>query len=346
MGEALAGVDLRAVEAWMVRTGLGKGPIEKAEPLLGGTQNVMARIVQEGREYVLRRGPLHPRAGSNASILREQRVLRALAGTAVPHPRWIAGCDDPEILDGAVFYLMEPVDGFNAGIELPAPFAEDGALRRQMGLSMIDALAELGAVDHVEVGLADFGKPEGFLERQVPRWRRELESYRSLGGGDGLPGIAEIGRWLERKRPAEYVPGIMHGDYHSANVLFSRETSTVAAIIDWEMCTIGAPLLDLGWLLATWRLPGAPGVFGGPFLRSDGLAAPADLTERYARRSGRDLSELAWYTVLACYKLAIILEGTDVRARAGLADPRTGAELHTTSLLLVDRAHALMNGES
>ena len=131
-----------------------------------------------GRPYVLRRGPRHLRPRSNSVILRETKVLAALADSDVPHPHLIATCDDPSVLGDAVFYLMEPVDGFNAGEGLPPLHAGDPGVRFQMGLSMADALAKLGAVDHVAVGLADFGKPAGFLERQVPRWLSELESYR------------------------------------------------------------------------------------------------------------------------------------------------------------------------
>lgn len=132
-----------------------------------------------------------------------------------------------------------------------------------MGLSMADALAKLGAVDHVAVGLADFGKPEGFLERQVPRWLSELESYSQYDGypGPQIPGIDQVSAWLEQHRPAHWTPGIMHGDYHAANVMFSRTGPEVVAIVDWEMCTIGDPLLDLGWLLATWRQPDGSAVF-------------------------------------------------------------------------------------
>ena len=165
-------VDLKAVADWMSERGLGDGPLDEISAVTGGTQNVMLRFNRSGREYVLRRGPRHLRPRSNSVILRETRVLAALAGSDVPHPHLIATCDDIGVLGDAVFYLMEPIDGFNAGEGLPPLHAGDPGVRFQMGLSMADALAKLGAVDHVAVGLADFGKPEGFLERQVPRWLR------------------------------------------------------------------------------------------------------------------------------------------------------------------------------
>jgi aminoglycoside phosphotransferase (APT) family kinase protein len=158
-----AHVNLQAVADWMSGQGLGDGPLEGVGTVTGGTQNVMVRFTRAGRPYVLRRGPRHLRPRSNSVILRETTVLAALAGSDVPHPSLIATCDDPNVLGDAVFYLMEPVDGFNAGEGLPPLHAGDADVRHGMGLSMADGLAKLGAVDHVAVGLADFGKPAGFL---------------------------------------------------------------------------------------------------------------------------------------------------------------------------------------
>src|SRR5215212_9430460 len=141
--------------------------------------------------FVFRRGPRHLRPTSNKVILRETRVLKALANTDVPHPKLIAVCEDPAVLGDAVFYLMEPVDGFNAGTELPGRHAHDAVTRFRMGLSMADALARLGALDPAAVGLSDFGKPEGFLERQVPRWLSELDSYSEFADYGG-PDIGDV----------------------------------------------------------------------------------------------------------------------------------------------------------
>lgn len=256
-------VDLKAVADWMSEQGLGEGPLEDVSAVTGGTQNVMLRFTRSGRDYVLRRGPRHLRTRSNTVILRETKVLAALADSDVPHPHLIATCEDTSVLGDAVFYLMDPIDGFNAGEALPALHAGDAGVRHGMGLSMADALAKLGAVDHVAVGLADFGKPDGFLERQVPRWLSELESYQQYEGypGPQIPGIEQVAGWLEEHRPSNWMPGIMHGDYHAANVMFSRTGPEVVAIVDWEMCTIGDPLLDLGWLLATWRQSDGSAVF-------------------------------------------------------------------------------------
>ncbi len=340
-------LELSGVAAWMSREGLGDGPIGDVSAILGGTQNVMLRFTQSGRDYVLRRGPRHLRPVSNSVILRETRVLRALAGTDVPHPALIAVCEDISILGDAVFYLMEPVEGFNAGSEMPELHASTVAVRHEMGLSMAAAVARLGAVDHVAVGLADFGKPTGFLERQVPRWLSELESYATFDKYPG-PDIGDVGgvaAWLREHQPADFSPGIMHGDYHAANVMFSRSGPELVAIVDWEMCTIGDPLLDLGWMLATWYRPGDEPVLPNEFMVSGGLATPDELLQRYAQNTTRDLSDIDWYTVLSCFKLGIILEGTHARAAAGLAPKEIGDVLHTATVRLFERAMAIMDGE-
>ena len=337
-------VDLTAVAQWMSQQGLGEGPLEDVSGVTGGTQNVMLRFTRSSRPYVLRRGPRHLRPRSNNVILRETKVLAALAGSDVPHPHLIATCEDPSVLGDAVFYLMEPVDGFNAGEGLLPLHAGDAAVRHGMGLSMADALARLGAVDHVAAGLADFGKPEGFLERQVPRWLSELDSYNEYDGypGPDIPGIHEVAGWLEANRPTSWTPGIMHGDYHAANVMFSRTGPEVVAIVDWEMCTIGDPLLDLGWLLCTWRQSDGTAVFSHALGGQEGLASTDELLERYAANTTRDLSHIAWYTVLACFKLGIVIEGTLARACAGKAEKAVGDELHAATVHLFERALGLI----
>ncbi len=340
----MTSVDLDAVARWMSTQGLGEGPLQDVTAITGGTQNVMLRFTRSGRSYVLRRGPRHLRARSNSVILRETRVLAALADSDVPHPHLIAGCDDTSVLGDAVFYLMEPIEGFNAGEGLPPLHAGNAEVRHGMGLSMADALAKLGAVDHVAVGLADYGKPEGFLERQVPRWLSELESYQEYDGypGPDIPGIEEVAGWLERNRPTSWKPGIMHGDYHAANVMFSRTGPEVVAICDWEMSTIGDPLLDLGWLLATWRQDDGSSVFSHALGGTDGLASTDELLARYAENTTRDLSHIDWYTVLACFKLGIVIEGTLARACAGKAEKEVGDQPHAATVHLFERALRLI----
>lgn len=336
----IEGVDLGRLAGWMDDNGHGSGPITDADPLGGGTQNVLIRFVRDGRSYVLRRPPLHKRDNSDETMRREARVLAALAGTDVPHPALIAACADEDVL-GAAFYLMEPVDGVNPTLSLPPAWGGDLSQRHAFGLSMADALAAVGAVDHVAVGLGDLGRPDGFLERQVARWGAHLASYSQLPGYGSAPridGTADVGSWLDAHRPAAWTPGLLHGDYHLANVLADPAVPRVAAIVDWELATIGDPLLDLGWLLSSWPRPGSPSIWAGATDVADGLPTTADLLDRYADRTRRDLTAIRWYEVLACYKIGIVLEGTHARALAGQAPTETGDLLHRHATFLLERA--------
>ncbi|WP_327098878.1 phosphotransferase family protein [Nocardia vinacea] len=341
----IPGVELSALAGWMDANGLGRGPLTDIRAIGGGTQNIMLRFTRSAREFVLRRGPLHPRATTNDNLRREMRLLAALADTAVPHARLIAACLDESVLGEAVFYLMEPLAGFNAAVELPVLHASDAGVRYRMGLGAVDALATLSTVDYKAVGLADFGHPEGFLERQVPRWLRELESYAQLDNydGHGLP-VESVAEWLTRNRPSSGPIGIMHGDYHLANIMFAPDGPQVAAIVDWEMCTIGDPMLDLGWLLATWPEPDRRiDIIGSALTGAGGLPPASELIRRYGERTGLDVSAADWYAVLACFKLGIILEGTHARSCAGLASVDVGQRLHTNAAALFTRAHHLID---
>ena len=344
MPEPDSEIDYEVLAVWMDEQGLPAGPIESVTSLVGGTQNVLVRFVRGGESYVLRRGPWHLRPKSNDMMRREMCVLAALGGSAVPHPTLVAACPDETVLGGgAAFYLMQAVDGFNPTVELPALHAGDAAVRHGMGLAAIDAVAALGAVDYEAVGLSDLGRPDGFLERQVPRWLGELESYARHEGypGPDIPGLDEVATWLEVNRPGTFTAGISHGDYHLANLLYRYDGPEVAAIVDWEMCTVGDPLLDLGWLLATWPSETDPGI-GGTLAALGGLPSRAELIARYTQRSTRDLSAVAWYEVMASFKLGIVLEGTHARAFAGKAPVEIGDLLHATTLVLFSRARARM----
>jgi aminoglycoside phosphotransferase (APT) family kinase protein len=343
-------LDFDVLASWMDGEGLPSGPIEAVAPLGGGTQNLLIRFERGGERYVVRRGPKHLRKASNEVMRREMRVLAALRDSDVPHPRFIAGCPDEAVMNGAVFYLMEPIDGFNATVGLPELHAGSPAVQHEMGLNTADAVARLAAVDHEAVGLADFGKPDGFLERQVPRWQSELESYSQIEGypGPEIPGVDDVAAWLDEHRPASFRPGIMHGDYHLSNVMFAPDGPRLAAIVDWEMCTIGDPLLDLGWLLATWPEPSAAsetlaaGLVAGALAQQQHLPTREELVAHYAERSDRDVGAITWYAVLACYKLGIVLEGTHARACGGKAPKATGDMLHAVTLGLFARASAFI----
>ena len=334
-------VDLARLRSWMDKQAIEGDAIEAPRLLTGGTQNVLLRFERGGRAYVLRRPPPHPRPESDTAMRREARVLGALAGSEVPHPALVALCEDTGVT-GTVFFLMEAVEGFNAATEgLPALHAGDPRIRHRMGLAMVDAIAALGSLDPVSLGLPDIGRPQGFLPRQVQRWRKQLESYAGFTGWPGateLPDVEPIADWLEAHRPPDAEPGLLHGDFHLSNVMFRHDGGELAAVVDWEMTTVGDPLLDLGWLLATWPHPDGSHHLKNRIQPWAGFPMAEELIERYGQRSRRDLSVVRWYAVLACYKLAIVLEGTHARACAGLAPVATGDRLHQAARGLLLRA--------
>ena len=330
-------VPLDRLSRWMDDAGFPPGPIENPHLLGGGTQNILLKFERAGRTFVLRRPPKHLRKNSNETMRREARVLSALQGTDVRHPGMIAACDNEAVL-GAAFYLMEPVEGFTPREEMPALHANNATIRRAMGFEMVDAIAALGGVDFGARGLSDLGKTDGFLERQVSRWRAQLESYAEHPGWPGLsciPGVDEVGAWLNANRPKNFVAGIIHGDFHFGNVLFDRNSSKLTAMVDWELTTLGDPLVDLGWLLSAWPEDGSE---IGPVTPWSGFPSRSEIVDRYANKTGRDVSSADWYEVLACYKLGAILEGTYARACAGRAPKATGDFLHASTLSLFAKA--------
>lgn len=337
-------VDMAAIGRWLHGQGLvGTEAIVQPRLLAGGTQNIVLRFACDGRDMVLRHPPAKPRANSNTLLAREIRVLSALEGSAVPHPRLIAGCTDLSVI-GAVFYVMEAVDGFNPTLALPGAVEADPAVRHRMGLEMMDALAALSRVDHVAAGLSDFGKLDGFLQRQVGRWAAELESYARFEGWDGpaaLGDVSAVGDWLAANCPGAMQPGIIHGDYHVGNGIFA-EDGTLRAVVDWEMATLGDPLVDLGRILLSWPDGAEAHPYTMRVARLDGWPTRAEMIARYTERSGRDLADLPWFEVLACYKLGLIFEGSHARAQAGLADPATGERLHRSAVALLDEARRII----
>ncbi len=331
-----ASVDWTVVERWLATKSVADGRITDIEQIGGGTQNLMFRFRCGDAGLVLRRGPRHLRSHTNNALRREARVLSALPKSAVPIPHLLAAEADESLL-GSAFYVMESVDGFNPTVALPMLHESNPEIRRAMGFEAVKALVALGAVDAEQIGLADLGKPEGFLERQVPQWLETLDKYTELDGypGHQLPHIAEIASWLTQHNPSSFRPGIMHGDFHLANLMYRNDGPRVAAIVDWEMCTIGDPLLDLGWLLATWPQDGAISLPGTGI--SD-LPTRAELIAHYSETAQRSVDHARWYAVLASFKLAVVLEGTHARAHAGKAPKATGDLLHATAIGLLNNA--------
>jgi len=330
-----------ALQAWIAdRDVPGEGPVVSSRQMAGGTQNNLFLLTRaDGTTMVLRRPPRHPRPNSDETMLREARVLTAIAGRGVPQPVCHAACDDPSVI-GTCFFLMSAVDGFAPVGPLPGRYATDPDWRHRLGLSMVDAISALALIPPEEVGLADFGHPDGWLERQVGRWRSQLESYAAFDGyhGPDLPGVDWVGAWLDDHRPTDFHCGIIHGDYHLANVLAAHDRPELAAVLDWELTTLGDPRLDLAWLLVT------SGGVGSFETAADGFPTTDELVVRYGEGTGLSLDDLAWWQTLACYKLGIILEGTNARAAAGRAPVETGRDLHQRAVLLFEQAGHLIDG--
>ncbi|BBZ27683.1 aminoglycoside phosphotransferase [Mycolicibacterium madagascariense] len=316
------------------------------EPLTGGSQNIVVRLRIDGRPAVLRRPPQHPRPTSDKTMLREIAVLQTLAGSAVPHPEFIAGCTDRDVL-GVVFYLMEDVDGFNPGNEMAQAYVDDATLRHDVGPVYAASLARLADVAWEGSPLAELRRPGSFLARQVPQFLGLLESYRHDAYDPGsLPAVAALAQWLEDNRPPDGTPGIMHGDAHLNNVLLRRDRPELAAFIDWEMCTIGDPLLDLGWMLVCW--PTEPNTIdaGSQLAALGGLADRRELLDAYVAAGGRSTRHLDWYVALACFKLGIVIEGTWSRYLAGRASREAGERLHASATSLIGLGTRVTKGDN
>ncbi|MEU3780846.1 phosphotransferase family protein [Streptomyces sp900129855] len=308
------GLDLDRLRALLERErpGLVHGPLT-GRLIEGGRSNLTYAVSDGESKWVVRRPPLGHVLATAHDMKREHRVISALHPTSVPVPRPVLLCEDPEneAAPGAPFYVMEFVDGtpYRTADEL-APLGEQRT--RDAVLSLVDTLVELHAVDPAAVGLADFGRPEGFLDRQLRRWGKQLDASRSRD----LAGIDELHAALGRALPSSPAPAVVHGDYRLDNVLIGSD-DRINAILDWEMSTLGDPLTDLGLLVmysVPLELPDSP---ISTTASAPGHPSPAELVERYAARSGRDVSAVSWYTAFAWFKLAVILEGIHYRYTLG-----------------------------
>ncbi|MCE7080763.1 phosphotransferase family protein [Streptomyces sp. ST2-7A] len=291
------------------RPGLVRGPLS-ASLIEGGRSNLTYRVTDGTGWWVVRRPPLGHVLATAHDMAREHRVITALGPTAVPVPGTVLLCGDTEVL-GAPFYVMDLMPG--------TPYRDAGQLAalgpertRAVVLDLLDTLVALHTVDPAAVGLDDFGRPEGYLERQLRRWEKQLAASRSRD----LPGIDRLREELTRRPPVSGAPAVVHGDYRLDNVLVD-DGDRVTAVLDWEMSTLGDPLTDLG-LLAMYcdqePVPDTPVSVTGT---APGHPSTAELVERYATGSGRDVSRLPWYTAFACFKLAVILEGIHYRFTLG-----------------------------
>lgn len=311
------GLDLSRLRRYLERAhpGLVTGPLT-GRLIEGGRSNLTYAVTDGHSRWVVRRPPLGHVLATAHDMAREHRVISALANTPVPVPRTVALCQDTSVLD-APFYLMEFVSGtpYRSAEQLAelGPRAT-GELVREL----TDTLAALHAVDPHQVGLGDFGRPEGFLERQLGRWGKQLAASRSRE----LPGMPELREALARSVPTSTDVAVVHGDYRLDNVLAAPPSAGggsrwIRAVLDWEMSTLGDPLTDLGLLVMYSGLPAAVGALVSTTGTAPGHPSPEDLVERYAAASGRDVTRIGWYTAFACFKLAVILEGIHYRHSLG-----------------------------
>ena len=308
----------RPLEAWLDEHELGRGPLN-ATRIGAGHSNATFLLEREGMRSVLRRAPRPPLPPSAHDMLREARVLSALQGRARV-PRVLAVCEDSDVL-GVPFYVMEELHG-DVVTDEPSPVLGTAEARRSAGDDLVDALVELHAVDIESAGLGGFGRPDGYLERQLRRFASLWEHNATRE----LPLVAELAEWLAATLPASASATIVHGDYRLGNVMLERARPRVLALLDWELATLGDPLADVGYLVATYTDAGSPPTVLdlSPVTRADGFPTRGELVARYAEQSGRDVGALAWYEVLALWKAAVFCEGLYGRYLGGeTADPWT-----------------------
>jgi aminoglycoside phosphotransferase (APT) family kinase protein len=334
-------VDVGRLQAWMDDEGLpGAGEPLAVSRISGGSQNELLALTRGDETVVLRRPSLHAGDSMDRTMSREMQVLRAIRDSDVPHARLLAGTEDKSVI-GACFYVMEQIDGWSPVVGWEDPFDHDLDARAGLAIELVDGIARLSRVDWQANGLEGFGRPDGFHERQVDRWLGFLAEYQFRE----LPGITEAAEWLRHNQPTRYEPGIMHGDYQFANVMFRHGTpAKLAAIVDWEMATVGDPLLDLGWVLVGWPEEGGadhPPEGGGGVLDMWGMPPRQVVLDHYAAVSGRPVDEVDYFVVLARFKLAIVLEKSVARVRAsGVEDPKV-AQFDPIVLDLAQRAGEL-----
>ncbi|MHB2000055.1 MAG: phosphotransferase family protein [Solirubrobacteraceae bacterium] len=323
---------------------LGAGELT-ASPIGEGHSNVTYLITRDGLEAVVRRPPRPPLPPSAHDVLREARLLRALRGTAARVPAVLAVCEREDVI-GAPFYVMEKVEGEALTTQLP-PALDDPQQRRAIGQELIDALVEIHGVDWRAAGLEGFGKPTGYLERQLRRW----SGLWALNKTREIPAVERVGEWLAQGLPHDApAASVVHGDYRLGNAMFATNApARLLAVLDWEMATIGDPLADLGYLCMMWTEADDPSdglrEHIGRVTRAPGFLTRAELIERYERGSGRAMGDLRWYTTLALWKSIVFMEGNYRRAVAGSTDDPYLKQFGEGVVELAERAQEVAFGE-
>jgi aminoglycoside phosphotransferase (APT) family kinase protein len=333
----------RPLERFLDEHGLGAGPVD-AEPVGEGHSNVTFLIRRGAAAWVLRRPPRPPLPPSAHDVLREARLLTAVQDACARTPRVLATCADETVI-GAPFYVMERLDGHVITSELPRAL-DDEASRARIGDELVDALVEVHAVDWKARGLEGYGRPTGYLDRQLRRFGGLWEHNRTRE----LPVLDRVTAWLREHKPESAEATIVHGDYRLGNTMFAPTApARLVAIFDWELATIGDPLADVGYLVATWAEPSDPDhtLFSlGSVTRRPGFPSRAQLVARYEERSGRSVSDVRWYMTLALWKSAVFLEGSYKRRLAGTTEDAFFDRLRTGVPEIAERAWETASGGS
>ncbi len=288
---------------------LGDSRAIEIEAMVGGGSCDIFAVHRGSERWVLRRAPSHASSATAHDVLREYHILDAIKDEPVSIARPVLACDDPTVF-GAPFYVMARIDGVPVRSRIPSAWTASPLEQPQALDQLVDALVAIHAVDWQRCGLGDLAHRGPYLERQVGRWMSQLGSY----GGRPLPSAASVASWLDDHRPADQAPALAHGDYKLDNVLFAEDAPPhLLAVVDWEMASIGDPLIDLAWAMIFHPGPEGTmplGVATDPGFDRSRMPTIASLIERYGQRSGRDVGAIDWYHVFARWKLAIVLEGS------------------------------------
>jgi aminoglycoside phosphotransferase (APT) family kinase protein len=322
-GEELA---MGPLSAWLDTTLGGHADVEVLQ-FPGGHSNLTYLVRRAGEEYVLRRPPFGSKVKTAHDMSREHTVLSALAPVYPPAPRPIALCTDESVL-GCIFYLMERRRGVILRKDVPAGVTIDAGTARRVSEALVDGLAALHAVDHVAAGLGSFGKPAGYVRRQVEGWTERYHGSRT----DELPAVLEVAAWLAAHQPADGAPALIHNDWKFDNLIFDESLTAIVGVLDWEMATVGDPLMDLGTSLSYWVEAGDPPPmhqlrFGLTHL--PGMLTRAEVVARYAAASGRPLADATFYYAYGLFKTAVVAQQIYYRFATGkTSDPRFAIFIH------------------
>jgi len=330
------------LETFLDAHGIGQGRVE-AERIGEGHSNITFLLRRGDSRVVLRRPPRPPLPPSAHDVLREARLLRALEGTPVRVPRVLAVGDDEDVL-GVPFYVMEEIHGSVLASSIPKALDAPDQ-RRRTSEELVDALVEVHDVDWQACGLEGYGKPTGYLERQLRRFTGLWEHNKTRE----LEVVEELGDWLRENMPESPESTIVHGDYRLGNVMMADSApAELVAIFDWELSTIGDPLADVGYLTVTWVEPGDPEdtMFAGlnAVTRREGFLTREQLIARYEQRTGRSVSALNWYQALALWKAAVFMEGNYKRFQAGNSDDEYLGLFDRGVPMLAEKAREIANG--